>query len=113
MKRRDFGSREQLAEELITTYTPAPTVVQLGGSEAVVGWSQYIEPRLQPLNGVRRPHLFALLRNERGEVGLLTKRWSRDVSWLGDENKAPIGSLPSLLLCRAHHLPPFLFFAVG
>jgi hypothetical protein len=91
LKKHDFGSRERLASELALTYTPAPTVVQLGGDEPVVGWSQYVQPMLLPLHGVRQPHVFAFVRKEDGEVGLLTKRWSRESSWLGDEESKPIG----------------------
>ena len=83
---QDVGDVETMGQLIHKSYTPAPTIVHIGGPEAVANWSglmktgTYLHPGFR---GIRSPAAFAFTRNADGDCEVLTKNHSSDADWLG------------------------------
>lgn len=88
MSWKEFGCRSQLAKMLAANYTPAPTIVQLGGAQGVANWSTFMkEGKYIPagFSGVTGSRGFLFERDAKGECRIKTKENSSDAEWLGGD----------------------------
>ena len=94
LKKKDVGSAVAMGELIRHSYSPSPTIVHLGGPEAVVDWRGLMKdhPYLaDQLSGISQCGAFGFTRGADGRCELRTKTNSSDDVWLGPE-KGPESS---------------------
>jgi hypothetical protein len=89
LKNYDIYTRSQLGTLVWSSYTPAPTIVQLGGAEnPVADFSTFVQKYVGPLHGSRQVHTFAFhIAIDNAQADMWHKEWCRDAHWLGTEEK--------------------------